>query len=251
MQQSSHLRRRQIRLHQPTRVELLRRPNYGQRLMAQTRYNFCMPVWGPEYIDILLSVGLASQMVSGNLRDFPWAANSIYEFYTTPSDADVLRSAPLVRRLMEWMEVRFIPIGHVESRGKWNTLRRAHQMAVKSADDRDAAILFLSPDQIWSQGSFTNACHRIIEGWSAVLGPGLRSVREAMVPRLRDLYLEFDGSLPIASRDLVREGLATRHPETLMWFWGTPGHFKCPTYLLFDVAEQGVPHSAISCTLWS
>jgi len=209
------------------------------------KFNFAMSVWGMRYVDILLKVGLPSQLSPGNLQSFPWLDSSIYEFYTTRHDAGYIRGSALYRWLCAHIEVRFIYIDDVLkeklNEGKWGNVRYCHREAVKSADAREAAVFFLCPDQVWPDGSLVNAGKLIDAGYSAVMCPGPRAIEETMVPLLRERYLSSNGlSLTVSARDLVKAGLEHVHREMREWTWDAPEYFGYPTYVMFDVPGQGV-----------
>lgn len=207
------------------------------------RFNFAMPVWGKRYLDVMLNVSLPTQLTERNLLNFPWCDRSIYEFYTTKSDAEEIVESQVFKLLDRTIATHFFYIDEQisASKSKWSALRYCHRQAVQSNDAREAALYFLSPDLIWIEGSLTNAANRIATGYSAVLCPGLRTVEETMVPALRTRFLSKDGcSMPVPARKLVQLGLEHTHPETGMWTWGSPNYFKCPTYILHEVSGEGI-----------
>ena len=205
------------------------------------RFNFCMQVWGSAYVELLLQVGLPSQLAEGNLLAFPWLANSVYEIYTTRSDERVIAASAVFKVLARTIETRFVHIDEILGDNKWPAVRYCHQEGVKSADARDAALFFLCPDLVWPERCFAKAAHRIVEGYSAVLCPGLRTIRESLVPVLKARFSIHEGcAMPIRNRDLVKVCLDHLHPEMRTWFWDSSDYFNCPTYILFDVDGEGV-----------
>src|SRR5690606_33121013 len=102
------------------------------------RFNFCMQVWGERYVKTFLSAALPSQLAEGNLRDFPWLSESIYEIYTTSEDAQIIQRSAEFRRLLDLVQVRFILVDKEMSISKWHVLRNCHRQAIKSADARHA-----------------------------------------------------------------------------------------------------------------
>lgn len=215
--------------------------NTSQGSAWEPKFNFCLQVWGEKYIDILMNVGLPTQLTRGNLLDFPWKKTSIYEIYTRKCDEPLIRAHPVFRVLEQNIEVRFKHIDHVMSDNKWPVVRYCHREGVKSADERDAGLFFLCPDSIWGESCFTRAATKIVEGHSAVLCPGLRTVRETIVPHLRENYLSADGiSMPIEERKLSKLVVEHLHPEMAMWFWDAPDYYKFPTYIMFDVPGEGI-----------
>lgn len=205
------------------------------------RFNFSMPVWGTRYVDILINMGLPSQLTKGNLLGFPWLSQSLYEIYTTKLDQKLIVESSVFKLLERTLETRFVYIDHVMSDNKWRVLRHCNRESVKSADCRNAALFSLSPDLIWTENSFTNAANHIAKGYSAVLCPGLRTTFETAVPLLRQKYLSNDKrSMGVPVRDLVKICIENIHPEMKIWFWDSPNYYKFPTYILFDVPGEGI-----------
>ena len=205
------------------------------------KFNFAMSVWGMRYVDILLKVGLPSQLSPGNLQSFPWLDDSVYEIYTTRHDSGYIRGSRAYRFLSAFIEVRIIYIDDAMTDGKWGNVRHCHREAVKSADARGAAVFFLCPDQVWPDGSLTRAGRLIDQGYSAVMCPGPRAIEEDVMPLLRQRYLSSNElSLSVTARDLVKVGLEHAHREMREWTWDAPEYFGYPTYVLFDVPGEGV-----------
>ena len=219
---------------------LLNRNRRRAGAKANGRFNFCLPIWGQRYVEAFLEASLPSQLAAGNLLGFPWLGDSIYEVYTTEIDRIALERHPSFRKLRSIIDVRFIMIDRLRTRGQWNVFRRCQQMGVQATDRRDAAIFFLCSDQIWADGSFRNAAQHIMDGRSAVLSPGFRTVEETLVPALRRDWLSADGTtLQVPPRALVAAGLEHLHPDTRAWFWNDPDYYRAPTYIIFPVAGGG------------
>jgi hypothetical protein len=202
-----------------------------------------MQVWGDAYLDRMFRAGLPSQLSDGNLRGIPASRLGVYEFYTTRRDECAIRQSRAFRALEKVIDVRFVAIDDIlaGAKSKWTVMRHCNREAVRNADATDGSVFFVSPDQVWSDGSFRRAADRIVEGYAAVMCPGPRATLEGFLPALRERFLDTDDvSMPVPARELVGLGLEYLHPEMDTWFWDSPRYFKCPTYVMFDVPGQGV-----------
>src|SRR5207237_5452629 len=104
----------------------------------------------------------------------------------------------------------------------------------------EAALIFLSPDGLCSDGTFAHALNLAAEGKRAVMLTGIRAVKETFLPwYVQNAYSESDHAAPISSRDLVAAGLAHLHPQNQWLVWGSPVFSRWASSLLFPVDGAG------------
>lgn len=210
---------------------------------ASLKFTFCMQAWGIRYTKIFLELGLPSQLVAGNLLNFPWLNNSTYEIFTTEVDKQIMEASEVFNKLKNIIKVNFIFIDDLvkmHNDAKWKLVRHCHQTSAKLGDSRDSAVFYLHPDQMWTQGSFYNAAKKIADGYSAVLCPGPRLVEEDVIPLLKQNFVESTWSMPLPARKFIAMGMKNLHPETKLWHWDQKNFFKLSTYLFYSVPDEGM-----------
>ena len=125
------------------------------------RIHLATTLWGDEFTRLYLSLCLPNQLGPGNLPVLAAGASCVYKIYTRSQDADVIAGNPLFQHLSRLMPTELIALNHlfdgVNAGHRGNTLLMmsvAHRAAVDAANAADAALMFLPPDQIYSDGAF-------------------------------------------------------------------------------------------------
>ncbi|MBM3567298.1 MAG: hypothetical protein FJX46_00920 [Alphaproteobacteria bacterium] len=209
--------------------------------MAAHRFHFMLPVWGERYVETFLTLCLPAMLSPGNLGGFPWRADSRFIVYTRAQDWATMQAAPAFLRLQALMTVEFVPIDDRIGGNPMGTFTRCQQAAAERADAEEAALFFLSPDLLWSDGSFRFAAEKVVAGASAVMTTGIRTALEDM---RRDILAEFrpdaGGALALAPRHLSRLALRHMHAINSAWRWDSERFDRWPAYLLWPAGAQGM-----------
>lgn len=214
--------------------------------MQKHRFDIAMPFWGDRYRNVLLNASLPLQLTKGNLIDFPWIDDSRYVFYTTKKDAEILKQHSIYKKLESIIKVEFIYLddflNSTKYKSKWSLLRYCHQSIAHAGDVRDAAVYYIQPDILLAPGSFTTAANHIVnDNKSVVFSVGIRGCEEKIIEELNLNYKNQNtNSININNRQLIELLLKYPHPETLTWHWENPKYLKLPTYMLFNIKNEGI-----------
>ena len=184
---------------------------------AASTYHVVTAVWGAEFIELFLQTCVPNQLSPGNLPALP--PGSRYRVLTTAADAPTLaqdgRLDP-VRRVLP-VDVVAVDMGKAgeaakpgQIRNRYQMMTACHRRAVADAADVEAALIFLAPDIILSEGTMAALVRRHIAGARAVLTTGLRLSRESFMAALGA-----DASArTLPPRQLVALALQHLHPWT-------------------------------------
>lgn len=193
-------------------------------------------VWGAEYCRLFLDVCVPNQVTPGNLGALP--AGSRYRVFTSGNDADALKSSSALRQVGELMPVDVVVVRELSgsSRNKFNREASCHRRAVAEARESGAALIFVCPDHVMSEGTFAAVVRRHAAGSRAVVCTGLRVDREAF---LRVLYARggVGGVLP---RELVALALDHLHPFTRAHMIDSDHAVRRPIGLYWKVPGEGL-----------
>ncbi len=205
-------------------------------------FHFVTGVWGDSYADLFLNVALPNHISSGNLGTFHGRDGSVYKIYTTSKDAERIKNSPVFSKLAGIMSAEIVLIDDVNVEIKHSAQMECHRRAIRAADRDGAILVFLSPDSIWSDGTFANLARLAAAGKRAVMVAGIRLVKETFVPVfLEGYYSKADLTASISSRELVKLALDHLHPITKSLFWGSrefnPGW---PSHLYWQVNKEGL-----------
>jgi hypothetical protein len=210
--------------------------------LAATHFHFITAVWGQVYTDLFLQIVLPNQLSLGNLpffRDKPGSAT--YKIYTTQGDADRIRQSPIYARVTEAVAVEIERLDDIDLGRKYSAMSECHRRAIRAADEAGAALVFLSPDLIWSDGTFKRLWEHAQGGTRVVMIGSIRVTKETFVPEFMDRHFSrSDATASVTARDLVRLALKHLHPVTKALFVDSD-HFDPGTaHLYWRVTPDGI-----------
>jgi hypothetical protein len=205
-------------------------------------FHFINIVWGESYTKLFAKVVLPTQVSAGNLGAFSRRDQADrYFFYSTAESERIIREAKAFAVMAEQIEVRFISIDEelAQPGPKHEVLTRAHQRSIRQALEDEAALVFLCPDAIWSDGSFGRLPMLAEAGRRAVVMPGIRLREESFLPAYAETFRpDADGVIEASARDLTRLGLKHLHQITQTCCWDAELLNPHMSHLYFPVRER-------------
>lgn len=214
------------------------------------RFHFITAVWGNEYTDLFLNFCLPNQMTSGNLLAFRDDSLSCYKVFTSTQDALRIERNPLFKELQSLMKTKIILMDDLVSaerddssechRRSLDSMTLCHQKAISEANSEGAALVFLMPDMVISNGMLEGIRRRANNGTRAVAISNLRLNKETFIPAFRKRHLNDSGRMPVSSRDLVRLAMKHLHSLTRHQFLGSNYFPQNYSHLYWKVGESGL-----------
>ncbi len=206
-------------------------------------FHFITAVWGEAYTRLYVDTVLPTQVSVGNLGAFVGRdADDVYAIYTTREAAETIRASRVFTLLAEQVRVEFTLIDDLFAGGrpKHTVLTEVHKRAIAAACTSGAAMVFLCPDAIWSDGSFARLIELAGRGVRAVMMPGIRLCAETFLPAL---HQRFDtgtgGAITVPPRPLTSVALGHLHQITSTLFWDAPLLNPHMSHLYFPVQGEG------------
>ena len=197
-------------------------------------------VWGDEYIDPFLELSLPSLLASGNIPSLTAVAPVVFKFFTQAADVSRLTADPTVEALRKVAEVRFELVDDLIKSDKYAVMRICHKDALQDAYLLHAAVVFVVPDAVQSDGSFATIAKVVQAGKRAVMVPSLRVVKESAAPQFRRQYMPVPGKPVVApARALVRLGISHMHPDCRTRFWDRKDFTPNPVTVQWRVDDDG------------
>lgn len=174
-------------------------------------------VWGEEYTRLLLEIALPSQLAPNNLPALTWPC--IYQIYTTSKDALYIRNSTVFSELERIVPVEIHLIEDL-NKNPYQLMSACHKRAICYANSIDAAIIFLTPDCIISDGSLANLQRLANQHIRVVSTVGLRIKKEAVVSLVETRYKSIDQQfIQIASQELMGIALENLQSITQKHIW--------------------------------
>lgn len=209
-------------------------------VMKLEKVHIILAVWGKEYIELYLKIGLPSQFGEGNLPFLAGRKGFIYKIFTTRKDENFIRNHRAIKKLSKLINTDIIPIDEGSEGGKFELLMDIHNRAIREADRENATIIFLSPDFIMADGTIRKIMKLKCYGYRAIMILTLRLVREEAVPEIINRYYESDnGSISVSPRELVSVAMNYLHPIEKSYYWG-PKISSFPIHAYWPVDDEGL-----------
>ena len=217
--------------------------------MNSIRFYFITPVWGEKFVDMFLHISLPTQLSKGNLGSFQRRPNADkYKIYTTSKDAGVIQKSPVCARLNELIETEFhfIDDALVEFEtgkiNKYDLMTICHGRGIADGLTDHAALVILSADVVFSDGSFANIRKIAQSGKRGIAIGSYRVVTETFGSALqKKFYSSKRHCITIPSREMVKLSLDCIHPDSRVLFWDEPSFLNgWPAFLYWDVSKEGV-----------
>ncbi len=196
-------------------------------------------VWGREYLDVFLNVCLPNQLAPGNVPALP--PGSRYRILTASVHVDELRTHRMVNALREVIPVDVVAVEAIDrlmgTAPGHDLMIACHRQAVADALDAGVALIFLSADFIFSDGSLAAVVRLHRAGHRAVVNTGLRLAKESF---LRSIDESTAGVAAPTGRELVRMALPHLHPHTQSMFSDARSFSKFPVAVYWRVGNEGL-----------
>ena len=136
--------------------------NYSSRI-RYVAINIC---WGQDYTKLFAEYSLPSTLSLGNFPYLSTHGDALYRLYTTKEDLAYLNGTSSFKLLKEMMPVDIKLIQNVID--KYNTMKKLHQEAIREFTDGKNRMIFLSPDNIVSDGSMRRVVVSAENGFRAL-----------------------------------------------------------------------------------
>jgi hypothetical protein len=162
-------------------------------------------VWGEIYTGLLIDLCIPALLSPGNLPALAALLPCRFDIYTTDRDEAQIRRAPILLELERFAKVRYIRLEIETSQNKYAVMTECNIRALREASSCDAAIVFLVPDTIWSDGTLETVARALAAGKRAVMQTGVRVIADTAVPAIVAACPPDErGILTVPARMLVR-----------------------------------------------
>ena len=199
-----------------------------------------IPVWGEHFVATFLNYALPTLMTPDNLPYLARAGEAEFAIYTDRESVALLRDAPGIRALEALMPVSYNFIETAAVNSKWTAVRESNRRMIEAADEREAVLITLGPDSLWSNECLRRAYETIERGYSVYMVPGYRTIYERMTEAADSIRNPAAPTvLDMPAEALIRLGHQHIHPEMRTWYWDDPTYAFAATYISFDVTDQG------------
>ena len=184
-------------------------------------FYYVMVVWGEDYVGMLLDVALPSFLSPRNLPALSNLAESRFLILTTAEDRARIEQSPIFAQLRAVIEPQFVESEWIHDPIPYHLkAARGHRVAAHIAGPSNGYCVYLCPDCIVSDGSFSHLERIARTGKQAVLMPGLRLVKESVLAELADAgKLQPGAPINFSARELAAFGMRHLHDEVRRYNW--------------------------------
>ncbi len=194
------------------------------------KFHLNMVVWGTEYTDFFLRICLPSLLANDNLPTLAENAECSFELYTRSADAAVMQADERFAKLSAHMPIRFYWIDdQLNTANKGFSMTDCHNSAIQTARREAAYLVFLSPDHIYSDGSFSRLFELVMQGYKGVLLFPIHVIRDRFIEDYLQYHYDRQSKMACLShRQTVAIGLKHQHPTSAFFLWNLR-HFPSAT----------------------
>jgi hypothetical protein len=197
-------------------------------------------VWGRQFADLFLRVGLRSLLAEGNVEALAHAHQVIYTIYTTPDDASRLERDPSFIKLRRVVTVHFSLFGLTEidaanpsSHGIF--WYRGLQLAQRNGE----VLFFIMPDVLHARGTLLRWAQRFEAGAKAVFTIGPRVALETALQELEARFPAADEPCDLHRSELLELLYRHFHPVHAVMRRNSVRRFAHPEFDVRVVPGQG------------
>jgi len=201
-------------------------------------YFFLTPVWGLSYTKLYIDTVIPSQLADGNLPVFRGQPGNRYIIYTRREDAELIRSSAVFEQINACVPVTFefitdkISVVH-------DMMTDCFRRGIKAAEQADAAVLFLTPDIVLSDGSFATLKRLSVAGHDVIYIPAIRTMKTAVAARLEQSFKHGD-TIRIRPAQLMQVALDNLHPLGDSSWWEEGEGSLIPANIYWRVGDEGL-----------
>lgn len=174
------------------------------------RFILVLPVWGPRYIDDLLTVAIPSLLGAGNLDDFVSEIDLEVVFYIDRMSQEILEASPVLAalRACATCSIVLLPDFLFDRRyafiwgQKISVLSYAHRLALLTARQKNSGVIFWAPDVLCSENYLRSVKVPVLDNKEVVFCFHPILDREQVLRRLRPELRSAYGTLSLPPREL-------------------------------------------------
>lgn len=195
-------------------------------------------VWGQSYRDKLLGYTLPSLLAPGNLPSWPYLSQSQLHLVSPPADWQVIQQSPVFHAVASLLHIHWTPLlvdEYPEAWGSYQVTAYVHQQALQRAHQQNSTVIFIVPDALYSNGTFSHLVQRLVQGQDLLLTLGLRVTAELFEAALPASEFVCDISPAQASQWCLQY----LHPEFRSYFWFAPEFNRVSPTCSFYYNENG------------
>lgn len=211
-------------------------------LSQMPRINYCIvvPVWGDLYIDIFLNVSLPTQLSVNNLPFIGKRGDVVYRIYTRPNDVSKFIVSQTYSRLSECIATEIIPVEQINFNGAhhYEPFNACYRMGMSDANKDNAAVLFLTADQIWADGTLSRVIALGDIGYKAIMISGPRINQETAIQEILK-FKSADCSITISPRQAVQMSIDHMHPWDKSLYMDSDNHGRPASFVYWAVGSEG------------
>ena len=199
-------------------------------------YYLLTPVWGESYIQLYLDVVIPAQLAAGNLSAFSDNLSNRYVIFTRAADAERIRASAAYAQLNNLVRVS-LQLIQEEIEVPHNVMSNCFRRGINDAEAADAAaVIFLTPDLVFANGSFAALKRRCEQGADVVYIPCVRTLKHAVSSALKPHH----GKITVPPRELMRIALDNLHPVADSSWWEEGDGDLVPANIYWRVGNEGL-----------
>ena len=199
-------------------------------------------VWGNDYLKTYLAVSLPSLISPSNIPALAEYFDLEIDLIVEQSGEEMIKNSKIFEHLEKICSVNFVLFASSVDADKYVQTEKIQQASIEDAVKRQIPFLILSPDVIFSDGTFLNIGELSRAGTRVVSMCSIRLNKQQFLRRLDDTAPWLGSRLILSGRELAALALKCLHPFTKTLFFNA----STPTTWCHDVFWQVDPQYVIA-----
>jgi hypothetical protein len=205
-------------------------------------------VWGFEYTDFFINYCMPALLAPGNIPALAARPGSRFILHTTSDDLQRLEAETKFADLKGAIELDARLITDLSDKTH-SVQALCHADAIRSADEQNVPMIFISPDTLWSDGTFRRLLELLQSGKRVAFVTNFRATKEDVLPALHEIRArQSASSLSLSGREVTRLALDYLHPSIEENFFGKQrGEKLLPCNLIWELPNGDLLARSFHC----
>jgi len=149
---------------------------------------FLVPVWGQDYISLMLDCLLPSLLMPKNFPVLHQSERSVLKIVTTSEGKDMADRSEIVQKCQEFLDIGVVVSDHAIYGSKYASMTRLYMLGLSSLDSKDNYVVYLTPDMFCSNGTITSLIKYLQQGKKTVMVLGPRVIKSSFLSEIQPYF---------------------------------------------------------------
>lgn len=175
---------------------------------------FLVPVWGKDYVSLMLNCLLPSLLTANNLPTLSQHKRSVLVISTTIEGKELAQDSKVIQRCQEFLDIRFTLGDQYVDENKYSSMTRLYMLGLSSLNSgNNINVVYLTPDMFCSDGTVISLLRYLRQGKKMIMVLGPRVVKDTFLKSIQPYLSDHSDCNDLGNTNfLTKLILAHLHP---------------------------------------